>query len=178
MAVALGKRANDLVVHVADLYRLTNGFQVLLAVQLAAFEVVRKVEVFPNRHIKIEGGLLGKITDQLFCTDGIAENINTRDACFARGRGKISRKDIHGGTLARTVGAQETYDFAFFYGKADIVHRTGGAVIFYKMLDFNHERGLSFLTRFGATLPHINNSNYILTYIYGQTMNKRKEISP
>jgi hypothetical protein len=44
------------------------------------------------------------------------------------------------------------------------------------MLNFNHERVVSFLDRFEATVRHINNSNYILTYIYGQTMNKREEI--
>jgi hypothetical protein len=145
-------------------------------VELAALEVECKVEVFPNGHIQIKRRLLREVSNQLFGADGIAENINARNACLARGGGKISRKDIHSGTLARTVGTEKTDDFAFFYGKADIVYRTGGAVIFYKMLNFNHERVVSFLDRFEATVRHINNSNYILTYIYGQTMNKRKEI--
>ena len=156
LAVALGKRANDLVVHIADLYRFADLFDVLTALQLTTLEVVCKVEVFPNGHIQIEGGLLGEISDQLFCTNGVAENINARNASLAGGGRKISGENIHRGALARTVGAQEANDLAFFNRKANVVHSTGGAVIFYKMLNFYHERVRSFLTHSGEkTLPHL-----------------------
>ena len=128
----------------------------LAAVKLTALEVKSKVEVFPNGHIQIKGRLLGQISYQLFGADGIAENINACNASLARRRRKISRKDIHCGTFACTVGAQKTYDFAFSHLKADVVYRAGGAVIFYKMLNFYHERVQSFLTHSGEkTLPYL-----------------------
>ena len=116
----------------------------LVTVHATALQIKIKLEVLLYRHIEIQGGLFGQISDQSFRADGITENIDTRDHRLPRGRGQISRENIHRGTLPRAVRTEETDDLPRFHLKADIIHRTVRAVVLYKMFYFYHKNRISF----------------------------------
>ena len=138
LAVALGQIANDAVVNVLDLNDLANLRQMLLAIQRTALELVVEVEIFLDGHVQVQGGLLGQIADELFGAQRVGEDVDACDGGLARGGGQVTRENVHGGGFACAVGAEQAYDLTAFYGKADVVDRAEGAVIFDQMFDLYH----------------------------------------
>src|SRR6185437_12717445 len=49
------------------------------------------------------------------------KNIETGNLGRASRRGQVARKHAHCGRLARAIGPEEAEDFAFFYGKRNVV---------------------------------------------------------
>ena len=83
-----------------------------LSLKSTALQVIYEIHILKDRHIGINGRLLGKEADKLLRADGIVENIYSVDIRRTGRRGKISRQNIHRGTLSRAVGAEESDDLA------------------------------------------------------------------
>ena len=138
LAVALREIFDQTFVDVADLDDLADLLEVLLAVELAALEIVVEDEIFLDGHIEVERRLLGQIADVLLGFERIVKDVDARNRDVARGRREITRQNVHRRTLARTVGAKQADDLPLFDLEADVIHRTIRAVILYQMLNFYH----------------------------------------
>ena len=51
----------------------------LFSVESTALEIIVEVKILVYCHIKVNGRLLGKVSDKLFCSDGVGEDIDARD---------------------------------------------------------------------------------------------------
>ena len=94
LTVALGEGADQLTVDVLDLDRLADLRQVRLAIQRAALERVGKLEILLNRHVGIEGRLLGQVADQTLGTDGVTPCPSSRLVAHRRCRMLIHHRQL------------------------------------------------------------------------------------
>ena len=76
LAVSLGKILDKSAAHIVDLRYLADLLKMLLAIKLAALDLVNEIQVFVNGHINVKGRLLGQKSDKSFSLVGIFEYVN------------------------------------------------------------------------------------------------------
>ena len=89
-----------------------------------------------------------QVTDLAFGGARVVEQIVAGDGhAPSRGR-EITADDLHGGGLARTVGAEEAEHFPLADRKADVLDRLQRAVEAREIDDFNQNRTVHFTLKF------------------------------
>ena len=73
---------------------------------------------------------------------GSVENVVAIDGHGARGRRQTSGDDVHGGTLARTVGAKESVNLSGFDGNAQVADGNVIAILLGQVLDLDQIQDL------------------------------------
>ena len=82
-----------------------------------------KAQVFLHRHFRIEGRLLGQVSQLTPCLHGLFQNIMPADDHTALAGGEIPGQHVHGGGFAGAVGPQQTADLPGGNRKGQILYR-------------------------------------------------------
>src|SRR6185437_13862581 len=80
---------------------------------------------------------LGHVTDLATERQAVARDVMAGDFGAARGRREIAREDAEDGALARAIGAEQAYHFAFADGEGDVADRKTRPVPFHQVLRTN-----------------------------------------
>ncbi len=83
---------------------------------------------------------------QAFGRGGLVGNVVAVDFHRAVGSGNVACDDIHGGRLARAVGAEQAVDATILDGETDIIHRGVTAVALCQMLYFDQSAHSLFIS--------------------------------
>ncbi len=87
------------------------------------FQLRAETQIFCHRHILIKGRLLRQIADTSLGLLRLGENVVSVNYDLSLRCGEIARYHVHGGGLARTVGAEETINFSVLNGQVQMVYR-------------------------------------------------------
>ena len=140
LPVAFGQFAEKLVSDVGDGTAFRDVIDTLLQLGAGeAFQLADKFEVLGGFHLRIDGRRLGKIANPLLHLERLIEDVEAGDLCGScRGRHEAGQH-AHRRGLARSVGAEESYDLAFGDLKRDLVDSGGACVPFGKVFDRYHK---------------------------------------
>ena len=124
---ALQARAGRGVLHCGGTIRLFAG----------ALQLGNEQQILLHGHILIQRRQLRQVADAGLGRGGLVGNVVAVDFDRAvRGR-NVAGNNVHGGGLARAVGAEQAVDAAILHGEADVVHRGVAAVALCQMLYFD-----------------------------------------
>ena len=96
-----------------------------------------KGQVLPGGAVQIQGRLLRQIADEPLGLLGVLEDVIPSDGHLPRGGGQAAGHDVHGGGLARSVGAEKAIDLPFFHREGQIGYGGMIAVPFCQVLDLD-----------------------------------------
>ena len=139
LAVALGQVADEAMLHPLQARAGGGLFHRGGAVGFLAgtFQLGHKQQIFLHGHILVQRRQLRQVADAGFRGGRFIGNVVAVDFHRAVGGGNVASDDIHGGRLARAVGAEQAVDAAILDGETDIIHRCVAAVALCQMLYFD-----------------------------------------
>ena len=138
LLISLREISDKSAAHVRQPDKLTDVVKMALSRLFCRLQLIHKIEILINRHIKIQRWLFGKITDVTARLNRIVKHIKACDGCASAACGKISRKDIHRRGFSGTVRTEKSDDFTFFYLKRYPADRFFRSVPFGKVCNLNH----------------------------------------
>ena len=124
--------------HLSELNDRDDLIEVSASVELAPLEVVYEIQIFRNRHIGIKWRLLGQKSYVFLSLYRMLGYVHTVYIYLARGSREISRKDIHSGTLTRTVRSEQTDYLTLADLKRDVADGIIRAKALNKIFYFDH----------------------------------------
>ena len=139
LTVALGQVADQALLHALQAragrgVRHCGGTIRLFA---GALQLGNEQQILLHGHLLIQRRQLRQVTDAGLGRGGLVGDVVAVDFDRAvRGR-NVAGNNVHGGRLARTVGAEQAIDAAILHGEADVVHRGVAAVALCQMLYFD-----------------------------------------
>ena len=98
-----------------------------------------EAEKTDNRHIGIEGGGLGEVSDLPFGVLRLICNRDPADFHVAMGGGEKSGDDPHGGGFPGTVRTEESKDFTLLYREGEVIDSCLVTKLLSEIIDFDHE---------------------------------------
>ena len=98
-----------------------------------------EAEKTENRHIGIEGGGLGEVSDLPFGVLRLICNRDPADFHVAMGGGEKSGDDPHGGGFPGTVRTEESKDFTLLYREGEVIDSCLVTKLLSEIIDFDHE---------------------------------------
>ena len=164
LTVALGEVFDQPVLHVR---RLGDGERVFdLAAECVAVHALGagdKGEVFPRRHIRVDGRLLGQVTDARFGLVGLFKDVVPFDAHGSLRGGEATCHDVHGRGFSSAVGAQKAVDASGFHRQRQIGYGDVASVAFCDMVDFNqvHSSRIGRRRKDGVLLDNDQTLSYV-----------------
>ena len=124
---ALGERLDALVKDIPQfqpVHRLQHALLRVLAAKAADFG--DEAQEASDAHVAVERRALRQVADLALCLQRVPGDIAAANHRGAAGRRQESGHHLHGGGLARTIGAQEPQHLAGLHREADAVH--GGEI--------------------------------------------------
>jgi hypothetical protein len=100
-------------------------------------------EVVDDAHIQVQWRMFGEVAQAGACQEGVLQDIETIDAGGAGGGGDVAGEDLHGGGLARAIGAQKANNFAWLDREADPTEGLTGSIGLFQIGDLDSGHGPS-----------------------------------
>jgi hypothetical protein len=102
-------------------------------------DVCHEVQEPQNGHVRINGGILGEISDRSLCLQGIRRDVMPPDDGRSCAWGQKAGEHPHGCRFACGVGSQEAQNFPGPHGKGYVVDRFGLPEILGEVPRFDHK---------------------------------------
>ena len=124
---ALQARAGRSVLHCGGAIRLFAG----------ALQLGNEQQILLHGHFLIQRRQFRQVADAGLGRGGLVGDVVAVDLDRAVGGRNVTGNNVHGGGLARAVGAEQAVDAAILHGEADVVHRGVAAIALCQMLYFD-----------------------------------------
>ncbi len=103
-----------------------------------AFDAGDEIEIFPDRHVRVERRRFGQVAGTPLGFDGLLEHVMPGDHHRALRCGHVAGDDAHRRGLAGTVRSQEAENLAGFDAECHVADRRDRTVAFREALNLNH----------------------------------------
>ena len=141
LAIALGELANLAIANVEQSAAIERTLdRVFARATRNVLQPGHEVDVARRRHLRIERGRLGQVTDRSPRIRGITEDIVPRDPSLAVRRRNESRQHAHRRRLPGAVRPEKAHDLARLNLEVEPAHGLEIAVALRQSLDFNRRR--------------------------------------
>jgi hypothetical protein len=103
------------------------------------FDLRHEVEVGRHRQVRVEGRVLGQVSDAAPHLERLGEDVEARHTRRARAGRHEAREDLHRGGLAGAVRAEKADDAALVDAEGHAVDRGDRPVVLGKLIDLDHD---------------------------------------